>query len=255
MRRLDLAVLLPEAAFELLKSLAGKQVEADEQGTKDLAEWLGRLPLALELVGRYVDIKAISIAEVQKRLERKRLAAPALKRDEDAGDMTTQHEGVAAAIELSWEDLSAEVQRLGCQLSLLAGAEFGWDLVEAWLLGETADDDEQEALEARRQALVNWSLLQITKTKNYLLHPLIREFLQAKRQEQDEADTHEYVQALCRTLAKVARQIPQSPTPEQIGQVSEAIPHLQEIANGLTDAIADEDLIQVFTWISWFIKV
>ena len=54
-RGIDLDVLCPDAAMELLKVLAGvERIEGEIEAAQNLCKWLGYLPLALELVGRYL---------------------------------------------------------------------------------------------------------------------------------------------------------------------------------------------------------
>ncbi|WAN69957.1 NB-ARC domain-containing protein [Moorena producens JHB] len=180
-RRIDLDVLSPEAALELLRKLVGKErIDKELTETKALCKWLGYLPLGLELVRRYLDLHpTLTIAKVQKRLEKKKLAAKALLDPTEEGEMTAQL-GVAAAFELSWEDLKdcPEAQQLGCRLSLFAPAPFEWSLVEKCVI-ETEDEDdreeEQEELEELRdRSLLKLNLLQLTKQQTYQLHPLIR---------------------------------------------------------------------------------
>lgn len=109
--RIDLDVLSPEASLELLYELVKKErIDAELEETKALCSWLGYLPLGLELVGRYLDLHpTLTIAKVQQRLDNKKLAAKALISIEPE-EMTAQL-GVAAAFELSWEDLKPEAQR------------------------------------------------------------------------------------------------------------------------------------------------
>ncbi|NEP55183.1 MAG: tetratricopeptide repeat protein, partial [Moorea sp. SIO3C2] len=115
---INLDVLFPEAALELLGTLVGKErIYKELNEAEALCEWLGYLPLGLELVGRYLDIHPnLTIAKVQKRLEKKKLAAKALLDPTEQGEMTAQL-GVSAAFELSWQDLPPEAQQLGCSLS------------------------------------------------------------------------------------------------------------------------------------------
>jgi len=245
-------VLSPEAALELLESLVGKErIEQELTEAQALCEWLGYLPLGLELVGRYLDLHpTLTIAKVQKRLEKKKLAAKALLDPTEEGEMTAQL-GVAAAFELSWEDLKdcPEAQQLGCRLSLFAQAPFDWFLVEKCVI-ETEDEDdreeEQEELEELRDGfLVNRNLLQLTEQQTYRLHQLIREFFQTKLAQLPEADA--YKESFCQVMAAVAEKIPDRPTKEFITGVTPAIPHLVETATVLKDWLRDEDLIWPFT--------
>jgi len=125
---LDLEVLEPAAALDLLKSLVGKERVAGElQVAGELCAWLGYLPLGLELVGRYLEAEFLSIAEMLQRLQQKRLRHRALM---EVDAMMTAQLGVADAFELSWERLDENAQQLGCLLSLFALAPIDWELVE-----------------------------------------------------------------------------------------------------------------------------
>ncbi|NEO11249.1 MULTISPECIES: tetratricopeptide repeat protein [unclassified Moorena] len=248
-RRIDLDVLSPEAALKLLESLVGKErIDNELNEAEALCEWLGYLPLGLELVGRYLDIhQSVTIAKVQKRLEKNKLAAKALLSQEEQGQMTAQL-GVAAAFELSWQELPLEAQQLGCRLSLFAQAPFDWFLVEKCVI-ETEDEDdweeEQEELEElRNRFLVNRNLLQLSEHKTYRLHQLIREFFLTKLAQLPEADT--YKQSFCQTMVAVAKEIPYMPNQGIIAEVTPAILHLVEAATALTDWLRDEDLIWPF---------
>jgi hypothetical protein len=166
-KELSLDVLQPEAALELLKSFIsveriGKENDLTPQPPSlqkkgefyspplvgeglgersrgelvalQLCEWLGYLPLGLELVGRYLARKQdLSLTEMLRRLEKKRLEQPALIKSE--ADMTAQG-GVLAAFELSWQELEDNDKQLGCFLSLFAAAPIPWKLVEQCLLEE-----------------------------------------------------------------------------------------------------------------------
>lgn len=106
-------VLNPAAALELLTSLIGAdRVNQELDTAKALCQWLGYLPLGLELVGRFLARKrGWTLAKMQQRLNDNRLAAQALCQAHP--DMTAAHESIAAAFELSWQDLEPEAQELG----------------------------------------------------------------------------------------------------------------------------------------------
>ena len=91
------------AAIALLKSIVGDdRIESQLEDAKQLCQWVGNLPLGLELLGRFLLRKPDwAIAKLLKRLQSKRLAAKALI-DSESG-MTAQL-GIAAALELSWEE-------------------------------------------------------------------------------------------------------------------------------------------------------
>ena len=52
------------------------------------------------------------------------------EKDEYYFEFTGIERGVAAAFELSWEELTKSAQKLGCLLSLFALAPIPWSLVE-----------------------------------------------------------------------------------------------------------------------------
>jgi tetratricopeptide (TPR) repeat protein len=179
---LTLDVLGEVAALELLREWVGSE-KIDQQlaDAKELCHRLGYLPLALNLVGRYVKKRKISLAELLQRLEKKGLQHKAL--DVDKNDRTwtlNVNRGVATAFELSWEELSEEAKQLGCLLSLFALAPIPWDLVESVETGQDAED-----LEEARVELESLHLLQGEGT--YRLHQLIREFLQGKLEQLEQA--------------------------------------------------------------------
>ncbi|MGF1990432.1 MAG: tetratricopeptide repeat protein [Nostoc sp. ZfuVER08] len=240
-KQLSLDVLQPEAALELLKSFlkeTPQRIEEELAVANQLCEWLGYLPLGLELVGRYLKRKVdLSLTEMLRRLEKKRLEQPAL--DKPEGDMTAQR-GVLAAFELSWQELNDDDKQLGCLLSLFAPAPIPWDLVEQCL----AEEDEEELEEIRDEKLLNLHLLQRKNEGIYQLHPLLREFFQYKLTGLEQAE--ELKRSFCRVMVAVAKEIPDSPTLQQIKGITPAIPHLAEVANHLIQYVSDDDLIWAF---------
>ena len=247
---LDLNVLEPEPALDLLRSLATPaHINSELDAAIALCEWLGYLPLGLELAGRYLHNKPdLSIAELQERLNEKRLAAQALCRTE-AG-MTAQL-GVAAAFELSWQELSEPAQQLGCLLALFAQAPIPWKLVEQ--AGKPLSNElvDAEALEELRDEELGKRHLLPRKEKGvYQLHPLLREFLALKAGKRE--DNEALVQAICQAVVSVAKTVPQKPTLEQIAEIEPNLSHLEEVATTLRSELSDEDLPWPFTALGEF---
>ncbi|MEH1782973.1 MAG: FxSxx-COOH system tetratricopeptide repeat protein [Nostoc sp.] len=241
-KELSLDILQPEAALELLKSFfkeTPQRIEQELAVANQLCEWLGYLPLGLELVGRYLARKQdLSVTEMLRRLESKRLEQPALVKPE--ADMTAQ-QGVLAAFELSWQELKDDDKQLGCLLSLFAAAPIPWKLVEQCL----AEGDAEDLEEIRDDCLLNLYLLQRKGEGIYQLHPLLREFFQYKLTGLEQAE--ELKRSLCEVMVAVAKDIPNTPTLKQITDVTPAIPHIAEVANHLIQYISDENLTWVFT--------
>jgi hypothetical protein len=96
----EIKVLAQGAALELLRAIVKDQrIDQDLATAKQVGEWLGYLPLGLELVGRYLAKKKdVSITELWKRLQSKKLFAKALLEAESG---MTALLGVTAAFELS----------------------------------------------------------------------------------------------------------------------------------------------------------
>ncbi|AKG20388.1 tetratricopeptide repeat protein [Calothrix sp. 336/3] len=246
-KQLSLDVLQPDAALELLRSLLAEtpgRIERELDVAKQLCEWLGYLPLGLELVGRYLARKQdLSLSKMMQRLEKKRLEQDAL--DKPDADMTAQR-GVQAAFELSWEDLAEDDQLLGCVLSLFATAPIPWNLVEQCL----PDKDEEDLEKIRDNKLLYLHLLQRKGEGIYQLHPLLREFFQSKFTGLEQAE--EFKRSFCQVMVAVAKKIPETPTLEEINAVSLAIPHIAEVANNLIQYVSDEDLIWHFVGLANF---
>jgi len=130
---LSLQILsLPEAMALLSKLIGEDRLNQETALAEELCQRLGRLPLALQLVGRYLKYRQISCAEMLRRLAAKGINHPAF--DVDAHDPTwtlSITRGVQAAFELSWEVISYSAQELGCLLSLFALAPIPWLLIQS----------------------------------------------------------------------------------------------------------------------------
>ncbi|WP_298904387.1 tetratricopeptide repeat protein, partial [uncultured Nostoc sp.] len=271
-------MLQPEAALELLRSLLKEtpgRIERELALANQLCEWLGYLPLGVELMGRYLARKQdLSLTEMLRRLENNRLDERSLSKSKSEADMTAQR-GVLAAFELSWQELEDDDKQLGCLLSLFAAAPIPWKLVEQCLLKDLRKNQNKisplqalllslnsmisklfqlkkksleknvEDLETiRDNKLLNLHLLQRKGKGVYQLHPLLRQFFQYKCTGLEKAE--ELKRSLCRVMVAVAKDIPDSATLEQINDITPATPHLAEVANNLIQYIADEDLLWVF---------
>ena len=231
-RRLILEVLEEKAALELLVSFVGEErIYQEEEEAKRLCVDLGYLPLGLELVARYLQRKPnLSLVEMCQRLA---LEHRSLR--EASGDMTAQL-GVAAAFELSWQELDKHAQGLACWLSIFALAPIPWKLVEQCL----PEEDKEDLEDIRDDFLVNLSLLEDKGENTYQLHQLIREFLIGKREEL--ADVEVMKRGFCQTILAVAKDIPETPNRKQIIDLASAISHMVELITNLTIYLSDEDL-------------
>lgn len=130
---LSLEILSLPAAVDLLTSIIGaKRVAAEREQAEKLCEDLGHLPLALELVGYYLDegdYQQLSLLVMRQKLKEK-IKHPALSPEEVPMGMQAQR-GLQAAFDLSWEELKPEAKHLACVLGAFASAPIHWDFVTA----------------------------------------------------------------------------------------------------------------------------
>ena len=175
----SLDILSESASLELLRQWIGEEkVNQELTEGEELCLRLGYLPLALNLVGRYIKKRKISLSEMLRRLEEKGLQHQALNVDKKDRTQTLNiQRGVAAAFELSWEELSEDAKKLGCLLSLFTLAPIPWDFVTSVNI-----DLDYEALEDARIEIENLHLIQYRQNHiiTYQLHQLIREFFKDK---------------------------------------------------------------------------
>ena len=247
-QKLTLDVLLPEAAKEFLEALITSEKVAKEPETAArLCEFLGYLPLALELVGRYLKRNSqLTLANILKLLEDKKLQHRALVKPSDPA-MEYQY-GVAAAFELSWEQLEADIQRKGCYLSLYGLAPIVFDV-------ETIKDIErQENWIIALNTLVDWHLLELLENTDnqYLFHPLVREFFRDKFAQFPPEEQQEYKDSFLGEIIAKANIIEYSLTRNQIEIVSPWIPHLEEVAHHWIRDLSDGDLITPSNRLGYF---
>ncbi|MBD0344839.1 MAG: tetratricopeptide repeat protein, partial [Coleofasciculus sp. Co-bin14] len=164
---------------------------------------------------------------------------------------STAQRGVRAAFELSWQELEPVTQRVAQYLSLFAPTVFLWESVESGT--ELLNCSESDINTAKKQLYKRHLIQRVEEREGgYKIHPLIREFLQAKLAASEHKD--KFRQAFAAAFVEFAKEIPESPTREFIELVKEAIPHLEEVAQNLTDALWDEDLVLPFVGLGRFYK-
>jgi len=231
---ITLDVIQPPADLELLASLAGQErCAAQAAEARRLCDWLGSLPLALELVGRYLAGKPdLPLAEMRSRLEHKSLSHPALQ--PSAGPSNAQR-SIEAAIALSWDDLSEPARELTCLLSLFALAPIPWLLV----LDCFPDRGGEELEDLRDTFLVHASLLQRRGDNTFQLHQLIREFCQNKLKQLPSTDR--LIKTFVECLMRKANQVPHQPTLSDQSWALPLMPHFIELAKKHTSALSEED--------------
>jgi len=247
---IPLGVISEDEALELLRKLLGKlRVDRELVAAKAICEYLGYLPLAVELAGRYLQLdEDLRLSDYRQRLT---IADESLDLQESEEINATR--GVIAAFELSWQELSAGTAKVAMLLGLFAPADIAWDLVE-----EVAADliDSGNLREGRKQ-LNNLYLIRAVDNERtrFAMHSLTRQFLQWKLA-QDSDTNRLFRETFVMSLLGIAKQIPQSPTRDLIVEISPAIPHLDMLSREMLDDIPnpdeDENLIWAFEGIARF---
>ncbi len=247
---IPLDVISAAEALELLAKLLGKsRVDCEEIAAKAICEYLGCLPLGVELAGRYLQLdEDLSLSDYQQRLT---IADESLDLQETEEINATR--GVIAAFELSWQELSAGTGKVAMLLGLFAPADIAWGLME-----EVAADliDAGDLREGRKQLNNLYLIKAIDEDRTrFAMHSLTRQFLQWKLA-QDSDTNRLFRETFVMSLLGIAKQIPQSPTRDLIAEVAPAIPHLDLLSREMLDdnPNPEEDLFWVFTGIAWFYK-
>ncbi|WP_261892327.1 tetratricopeptide repeat protein [Acaryochloris marina] len=235
-----------ESALTLLEKLIGQErVQSQLEDAKTLCGWVGNLPLGLELLGRSLVQKPDwSFQKLIERLESRRLEAKALTARESG--MTAQL-GVAAALELSWVELSETEQALACLLGMFAVAPIPWHLVEGCL----SDQDKDDLEDIRDEGLISRNLLKRVEQNTYQLHQIVQEFFRIKLNEDSEREKS-LKAAYCKAMVGIAQGINYSPTLDVIAEMSASIPHLEELTRQWIDHLSDDQLIGPYVGIGRF---
>ncbi len=251
-KEVPLDVLSKAEAWQLLSAILGeddKRIEKEKDTARSLCAWLGYLPLGIELVGNYlVDDPDLSLAAMLKRLKKKRIDDEALN-PLQWESLSTAQRGVKAAFELSWQELNPLTQRIGLFVSLFALDGFVWQWLESGT--ELFNCELEDINNAKKQLYKRYLIQRVLETGGcYTIHPLIREFLQAKLTISEQAN--DFRQAFAASMVEVAKQIHESPTIELIKLLTIYRPHLQEVVENLIDAVSDEDLFWAFEGLGRF---
>jgi len=239
-QRFELGVLKPEDALELLRRLVGNcdRVDGEQESAQALCEWLGYLPLGIELVGRHLaGCPMLKLETLLERLKEKRLQTRALQ--QVPSEMPYQ-ENLEAAFELSWQLLDETAKRLGCLLSVFALAP----IHREWVVSSLPTWDDEE-VEESTMALARWSLVGL-KDGQYLLHTLIREFFAQKLQTEMATEAEKLQRSMAEAMVAEAKTVPQTVTLVELARVQGAVPHWQVVADELTSLLEEENVDWTF---------
>ncbi|MEM7715347.1 MAG: NB-ARC domain-containing protein [Cyanobacteria bacterium P01_A01_bin.68] len=221
-RRLDtnlvdipLDVLSENEALSLLRGILGEEdsrIEREIETAKELCQWLGCLPLGLELVGRYlVEDADLSIAEILEELQEERLNNEAINPESDDLEKTemTARLGVEAAFNLTWEKLDDKTREVGELLSLFNPNQITWSYVES--VSESLSWKKKDVTNAKKQLSKRNVIKRLEgEEASYQIHPLIHQFLQDKLKAS--AQVNQLKQAFTSIFIQIGKTIPDSVT-------------------------------------------
>jgi tetratricopeptide (TPR) repeat protein len=248
---IPLKLISKDEALELLaKFLGAARVDREEEAAKAICEYLGCLPLGVELAGRYLQLdEDLRLSDYQQRLT---IADESLDLQETEEINATR--GVIAAFELSWQELSAGTGKLAMLLGLFDPADIAWGLVEE--IAAQLNIAEGELREGRKQLNNLYLIKAVDKDRSRIaVHSLTRQFLQWKLAQEPDTNCL-FRETFVMSLLGIAKEIPESPTRDLIAKVSPAIPHLDMLSREMRDDIPnpeeDSNLLWVFAGIARF---
>jgi tetratricopeptide (TPR) repeat protein len=172
---ISLGTLSPGEAADLFARLAGRPAPRPaDDAVAEVTGLCGRLPLAIRLVAaglRHHPAWTVTDLAAELTTVRDRPAA-----------MQAEDVSVAAAFDLSYQDLTADQQRLFRRLGLHPGADF--DAYAAAAL----DDTDLQTARRRLDELYDHNLISEPARGRYRLHDLLREYARARVAADDTAD-------------------------------------------------------------------
>nr|ADN14052.1 NB-ARC domain protein [Gloeothece verrucosa PCC 7822] len=267
---LELDLLDEESAIKLLGSFIGdKRIEQEREDAEKLCNWLGYLPLSIELAARYLEDTGEKIENYYQKLQQQKLKDKSLERPKD--QLMTAKRGVIATFELSWQELSEDTKQLGCFLSLFEAQPIPWKFIETHL-GEAAvkstskfknifssivqifiRNKSQIELSQSQQQLRELTKLSLIKEKNeqvYEIHTLIHEYLRDKLNESKLVNSAK--ETYCQLMGAIAKEIPEQTVQSDIQKLTPIIPHLAVAARELSQWIKNDDLMWVYVGLKRF---
>ncbi|MGB3767244.1 MAG: tetratricopeptide repeat protein, partial [Phormidesmis sp.] len=235
-----------ESSLVMLIGIVGEgRIRGQISAARKLCEWVGCLPLGLELLGRYLaNDEDLSVQALLDELQSTRLATEALQ--EVAPGMTANL-GALQALELSWRELCEMAQGLACVLGMFAVAPIPWELVE-----KCFDQVEGKTLRKKRnKELLYRSLLKRVGEGQYQLNQVVQEFFRVKlTQQRERGETLKT--SFCAALTTVAKGIDYNLTLAQASEVRTAIVHIEELGKCWTDSLNEEDFTLPFVGVGNF---
>src|SRR5262249_16560031 len=144
---ISIDTLSPDEAWALLVRLAGRAgLELDEAAGREITRLCGFLPLAIGMLARRLrHHPARTAAELAAELAAARDRLAGMPPGDPAAVMRGENLSVAAAFDLSYQDLTADQQRLFRRLGLTLGPDI--DAYAAAALDDTSLEDARRQLD------------------------------------------------------------------------------------------------------------
>jgi tetratricopeptide (TPR) repeat protein/transcriptional regulator with XRE-family HTH domain len=188
---LSLDALTPADAAVLLARLAGRRdLGPDSATTREITRLCGYLPLAIGMLGRQLRHHPARTGGV--------LAGDLEAAHDRLAVMRAENLSVAAAFDLSYQDLTAGQQRLFRRLGLAPGPDIDACATAA------LDDTSVAIARGRLDELYDHHLITEPAAGRYLLHDLLREYARALAAADDSAESRAAAGRLVNYYAHVA---------------------------------------------------
>jgi tetratricopeptide (TPR) repeat protein len=272
-------VLKPIDALQMMKRIVGiERIKSEPWVARRILKWLGYLPLAIELVSRYLDQDEDILLEILfKRLQQKRLKHHSLT---EAESTMYYKLGVSDAFEISWDCLDEATRIFACILSLYAPVPFFLDSLEEQIhiFNENRDtlyqelkfqgyspesisnlivpllEQSLEESENSKRRLVRLNILNSTNKKIYKFHPLIREFLRDKLDLLDENNLFKtYFANFLSSMAQMLLKRGRLDSISDMERDSLLVPHFEEVfKTNLIVFLENENFAFLFQFVSSF---
>ena len=235
-----------KGAIDLLNSFVeSTRIQTQIEKVQELCERVGYLPLALELLGRFLARRLdLSVSALLDRVQQNVLSESSLATTSTG---MTAPLGVANALDLSWRSLSDSEQSLVCLLGLFAPMPIPWHLVEKC----SAHLDLADLEGLRDDGLVARSLLVRLGESTYQMPRLVRDFARLKLSEQQDSGTTFKV-AFRSGMVETARGMEKLVSTKPARELRQITSHLEETVNQLADTLSRTDYIAAVVGIGHF---
>jgi|GEM_PF-686514 len=223
-----LEVLLREKSLELLTSFIGSdRINKEAAIANQLCDFLGDLPLGLDLAGRYLkEFANLPLSAYWQRLQAMKIDHQSLDDANHPNRSEQTKRGVMTAFQVTWErigEIHPNSQELAVYFSLYAPAPI------PFAIDHDNYDQSMEDKEKSLNTLLDWHIMKKVSADSYRLHNLMREFLQKKLTELENGE--ELKRLFLAEMINVAQQIKYPVTKEIIQNLLPYIEHITEVAN------------------------